>query len=284
MKILILGANGMLGNVLFRNLSRQKKMEVYGTVRKQEYIRYFEPELSKYLILDCDANDYSKINNIILEIAPNLIINCIGLIKQVSEAYDSEKMLSINALLPQKLKITASNIGARLIHISTDCVFSGSKGNYTENDLPDAEDLYGKSKYLGEVSGINCITLRTSLIGHELQTKNSLLEWFLSQKNICEGYKQAIFSGLPTVILAELIDKVIIPMEELHGIYHVAAEPISKFDLLNLVSEIYNKEIEIIPNSELIIDRSLCANKFEQITGYKTPEWHKMIEAMYRNQ
>ena len=283
MKILILGASGMLGSALFRFLNKQKKMDIYGTLRKQEYIQYFEEQLSRKLIINSDANDYNQISEVLFRINPDVIINCIGVIKQVNEALDPTKTININALLPQKLKIDASKLGARLIHISTDCVFSGSKGNYTENDIPDADDLYGKTKFLGEVNDKHCLTLRTSLIGHELQTRNSFLEWFLSQNQMCNGYTHAIFSGFPTVVFANLISEVIIPMQELHGIYHVATQPISKYELLGLIAEKYDKKIEIKPNSDLVIDRSLCADRFEQITGYKAPEWPKMIEVMHSN-
>jgi len=283
MKILVLGASGMFGNTIYRFLSSKKEWATFGTVRSATYIKQFPQAISNKLIPDCDVVNGNNLNQVMTEVNPDIIINCIGVIKQITDANEPEKMHEINALLPHKLSKISAEIGARLIHISTDCVFSGSKGNYIESDLPDAEDPYGKSKLFGEVSDKHCITLRTSMIGHEMNTKNSLVEWFLSQNDSCQGYTRAIFSGFPTITLAELIADIIIPIEELYGIYHVASEPISKFNLLKLISDVYDKKIELIPNSELVIDRSLSADKFQKITGYKAPEWPSMIEAMYSN-
>ncbi len=283
MKVLVLGANGMLGSTIYRFLSKKTDWTTYGTLRSAELIKQFSPDISGNLISDCDVVDNDKLNQVLTELKPDVVINCIGVIKQITDANNSEKMNEINALLPHKLSKISAEIGARLIHISTDCVFSGDKGNYTESDIPDAEDVYGKSKLLGEVSEKHCITLRTSMIGHEMNTKNSLIEWFLSQNDNCKGYTNAIFSGFPTIILAELIVDIIIPMKELYGVYHVASEPISKFDLLKLISDVYGKKIELIPDGELVIDRSLSANKFQKITGYKALEWRSMIETMCSN-
>jgi len=283
MKILVLGASGMFGNTIYRFLSSKKEWTTFGTVRSASYIKQFPQAISNKLIPDCDVVNGNNLNQVMTEVNPDIIINCIGVIKQITDANEPEKMHEINELLPHKLSKISAEIGARLIHISTDCVFSGSKGNYIESDLPDAEDPYGKSKLFGEVSDKHCITLRTSMIGHEMNTKNSLVEWFLSQNDSCQGYTRAIFSGFPTITLAELIADIIIPIEELYGIYHVASEPISKFNLLKLISDVYDKKIELIPNSELVIDRSLSADKFQKITGYKAPEWPSMIEAMYSN-
>lgn len=282
MKILVLGVSGMLGSSIFRSFNDRKK-NVYGTLRNEKYLQYFDKKYMDRLVSNCDVNDFDKLQNTILSIKPDVIINCVGLIKQVSQAHDSVDMININALLPHKLKNVATSAGARLIHISTDCIFSGKKGGYTENDCSDATDIYGKSKYLGEVDGLNCITLRTSLIGHELQSKNSLVEWFLNQQHECEGYTKAIFSGFPTSILADIIADIIIPDENLNGIFHVAAEPISKFDLLHLVAKIYSKDITIKPCGTVEINRSLCAEKFNKLTGYKAPCWEDMIEVMYRD-
>ena len=284
MKILVLGATGMLGSTVFRLLSGNTDWHVFGTVRSEESIQFFSKAISDKLISHSDVTDNALLSQLITQVDPDVVINCIGIVKQVSDADDPVKMVTINSLLPHQLSKISANIGARLIHISTDCVFLGMKGNYTEFDIPDAQDIYGRSKLLGEVSSEHCITLRTSIIGPELKTKNGLLEWFLSQNDSCEGYSRAIFSGLPTIILAKMIAETIIPMRELHGLYHVASQPISKYDLLKLIAEKYDKEIEITPSSELVIDRSLCADKFENITGYKPPEWPNMIETMHLNQ
>ena len=273
----------MLGSSIYRFLNDKTDWLIYGTVRSEELIKEFPSEISENLIPNCDAGDSGRIEEAITEINPDIVINCIGVIKQIPDDDSYEKMNEINGVLPHKLSKISADISARLIHISTDCVFSGDKGNYTELDTPDAKDVYGKSKLLGEVTEKHCITLRTSIIGHEINSKNSLVEWFLSQNDSCKGYTNAIFSGFPTIIFAELIANIIIPMKELHGVYHVASEAISKFDLLKLISDIYGKKIELIPDGELVIDRSLSADRFQKITGYVAPKWPTMIEAMYSN-
>jgi len=274
----------MLGSSIFRMFNDKTNWNVFGTVRSEESIQAFSKTISDKLISHCDVTDNDRLSQVITQVNPDVVINCIGVVKQVSDAHDPVKMVTINSLLPHQLSKISANIDARLIHISTDCVFLGNKGNYTEDDIPDAQDIYGRSKLLGEVSSEHCITLRTSIIGPELNTRNGLLEWFLSQNDKCEGYAKAIFSGLPTIILAKIIAETIIPMRELHGVYHVASQPISKFNLLKLISDVYGKKIELISNSDLVIDRTLSADKFQKITGYKAPEWTEMIETMYLNQ
>jgi dTDP-4-dehydrorhamnose reductase len=172
-------------------------------------------------------------------------------------------------------------MGSRLIHISTDCVFSGEKGGYVESDFADAKDVYGKSKALGEIDCPKAITLRTSTIGHELNSAYGLLDWFLSQDEHCRGFRRAIFSGLPTVVLAQIIRDVVIPRKELSGIYHVAAQPINKYDLLKLIATEYGKSISIRPDDSFVLDRSLSAAKFNAATGYIPPEWPELIRLMH---
>ena len=172
----------------------------------------------------------------------------------------------------------------RLIHISTDCVFSGRKGNYREGDVPDAEDLYGRTKLLGEVSDEGCLTIRTSMIGRELETSNGLIEWFLSQEDkTISGYKKSVFSGFTTNALAEIIAGIITKNPELHGVWHVASEPISKFELLSLVKQVYGLNIRIEPDETVVCDRSLNSERFRKVTGFVPPTWHDMIEQMYRD-
>jgi len=213
-------------------------------------------------------------------IRPDVVINCAGIIKQLKNALDPLPVISINAYYPHKLAKLCSLLDARLIHISTDCVFSGRKGGYKEEDECDASDLYGLSKNIGEVKYDNCLTIRTSMIGHELNSSNSLVDWFLHQEGQVNGYSKAIFSGLPTVELANVINSYILPDSDLHGLYHVSAEQISKFDLLNLVSKIYNKKITIINDENVVINRSLDSAKFKKITGYVPPDWEKLIISM----
>jgi dTDP-4-dehydrorhamnose reductase len=174
--------------------------------------------------------------------------------------------------------------GARLIHVSTDCVFAGTKGNYVEGDAPDAGDMYGKSKYLGEVDYPHAITLRTSTIGHELQSAYGLLEWFLSQQGNCKGFSRAIFSGLPNTEFARVVRDVVIPRPELHGLYHVGAAPIGKYDLLKLIAAQYNKKIDIVFDEKFAIDRSLNVDQFTRVTGYRAPSWPELIQSMHKSQ
>jgi dTDP-4-dehydrorhamnose reductase len=284
LRVLVLGASGMLGNVVFRVMREDAELEVFGTVRSKSAPNLFSAELEKNIITNCDVNNYDALVELFVKHQPELVVNCIGLIKQLTDTDDPLITLPINAMLPHRLAHLCKLIDARLIHISTDCVFSGSKGNYKETDISDARDIYGKSKYLGEVSYPNCTTLRTSIIGHELGSSNGLIDWFLSQENSCRGFRRAIFSGLPTIVLAKVIRDFVLPEKDLIGVYHVAAKPISKYDLLKMVADIYGKKIDVIPDDELKIDRSLNAERFNLLTGYAPPDWPELIKAMYSYQ
>ncbi|MDO9053993.1 MAG: SDR family oxidoreductase [Gallionella sp.] len=281
MKILVLGANGMLGNAMIRVLSEQSDWQVYGSVRSEGSKRLFEPRIAERLIAGVDVEHHDSLMQVFNKVRPDVVINCVGLIKQLADAEDPLQAIPINSLLPHRLARLCELAGARLVHMSTDCVFSGDKGNYRESDPSDAKDLYGRSKYLGEVTYPNAITLRTSIIGHELQSAHGLVNWFLAQEKRCNGYTRAIFSGLPTVMLAKIIRDIVIPRVDLYGVYHVAAQPISKYDLLNLVAAIYGKTIEIIPADQLIMDRSLNAERFQAATGYVAPAWPELIKLMH---
>lgn len=281
MRILVLGASGMLGNAVLRVMDEKQDWEVFGTVRSSGVSRFFSDRIARRLIAGCDVGDHDALVKVFAQVRPNVVINCIGLIKQLADADDPLQAIPINSLLPHRLAGLCALVGARLVHMSTDCIFSGVKGGYTENDPSDAKDLYGKSKFLGEVDYPYAITLRTSIIGHELQSAHGLIDWFLSQQERCKGYKQAIFSGLPTVALALIIRDVVITHPDLTGVYHVAAEPISKYSLLRLVADVYGKTIEIVPDDQLVIDRSLNADRFRQATGYLAPQWPELIKLMH---
>jgi dTDP-4-dehydrorhamnose reductase len=281
MKILVVGASGMIGSTVLRVLSEKQDWEVFGTVRDGSVKRFFPANIGERLIADVDVEHPDALMKALEDIDPAVVINCAGLTKHKPEADDPLISIPINTLMPHRLAGLCKLVGARLVHISTDCVFSGEKGGYTEDDYADAHDVYGKSKALGEVSYPHAITLRTSTIGHELQSKYGLLDWFLSQEGRCKGYTRAIFSGVPTVVLAKVIRDVVIPRGELHGVYHVAAKPIAKYDLLSLVAKAYGKQIEIVPDDKLVIDRSLDAARFREATGYVAPEWEQMIKLMY---
>lgn len=280
MKVLILGASGMLGNAMLRLFAQSEGYEVVGSVRSQRALGLLPEGLHGRVILGVDVENIDNLTRLFARVRPNVVINCVGLVKQLAEADDPLVAIPINALLPHKIANLCDVAGARFVHISTDCVFSGDKGMYTEGDICDAKDLYGRSKYLGEVDYPNAITLRTSIIGHELAGTQSLVGWFLSQRAKVMGFRRAIFSGLPTVELARLIRDHVIPHPELHGLYHVSASPINKFDLLSLVAQTYEKDIEIVPDEHLMIDRSLDSTRFHEATGYKSPDWPELVRRM----
>lgn len=281
-KVLILGASGMLGHTVFRYLLMDESLDVYATVRSKAIIKGLSNNFLNRIHGGVDVNDQEAFIRLFLEVKPQILINCVGVIKQLPEASDPLVVLPINSLLPHRLAELSSLTNSRLIHISTDCVFSGSKGGYLESDFPDAKDLYGRSKSLGEPLCSKSITLRTSIIGHELSSNHGLVDWFLSQKKTVSGYTQAIFSGLPTVELAKVIRDFIIPNENISGLFHVASSPISKYDLLKLVAETYGKSTGILPDSSIVIDRSLNADQFNLISGYCPPSWPELVQSMYK--
>lgn len=281
MKVLVLGASGMLGNAIVRVLGKQQWWQVFGTLRSDGGRRHFSPAENERLISGVDVEQFDSLVKVLARVRPDVVVNCIGLVKQLADAKDPLLALPINALLPHRLERLCELAKSRLVHISTDCVFSGQRGGYTESDLPDAGDLYGRSKLLGEVSGSCAITLRTSIIGHELESRHALISWFLAQEGRCLGHCKAVFSGFPTVVLAEIIRDIIIPRGDLAGVFHVAAAPISKFDLLRLVAQVYGKQIEIVPDDTVVIDRSLDAGRFNRMTGYVAPRWPEMIAKMH---
>ena len=221
----------------------------------------------------------NQLEQLFASLSPQVIINCTALRKRAPS--DLIESINIYSLLPHRLAHLCFLHGVRLIQISTDGIFSGSRGGYTEDDFPDSNDEYGIAKLLGEVRDPHAITLRTSIIGHELQTKTGLLEWFLSQKDQCRCYTRSIFSGLPTVVFAHMIREVILPRHELYGIYHIASQPISKYDLLKLVAQKYGKSVKILPDDKIVLDRSLSSEKFTLATGYSPPDWPTLIETMY---
>lgn len=281
-KILVLGVSGMLGSAMFRTFCEAGGFEVVGTARNARTVQAFGEGPSGRLITDVDVLDQDRLAALFLTEKPDLVINCVGLVKQIPSAQDPLVALPINSLFPHRLARLCGVACARLIHISTDCVFSGEKGLYLESDPADALDLYGRSKHLGEtVTYSNAITLRTSIIGRELTTAHSLVDWFLAQTGTIQGFTKAIFSGLPTDELARVIRNFVFPRPELSGLYHVSAAPISKFDLLRLVAQTYGKEIEIEPSERLVIDRSLNSTRFSEATGYVAAPWPDLIKTMH---
>ncbi len=281
MKVLVIGASGMLGNAVLRFFSQSPAYQVFGSVRSSEACRLLPSHMHPNIIANVDVDHSDNLTRLFGVVHPDVVINCVGLVKQLAEAEDPLSAIPINALLPHRLARLCEVAGARLVHLGTDCVFSGSKGMYTEVDTSDARDLYGRSKYLGEVDYPYAITLRTSIIGHELNGTHSLVGWFLAQEGRVKGFTRAIFSGLPTVEIARLIRDHIIPHPELHGVYHVSAEPINKFDLLTLVAKQYGKSIDILPDETIVIDRSLDSTRFRTATGFQPVPWAELVRRMH---
>lgn len=278
-----MGATGLIGSYIFRYLSSNTPHKVFGSIRNPEDIGYFPDRYRPHLYPNINVENMAEVSDIFEQVEPEIVINCIGLTKHIPESSDPIKMIELNAMWPHKLAKLCSDYAAKLIHISTDCVFSGTKGNYSELDVPDSSDLYGRTKILGEVDYGGHLTLRTSTIGHELHTKYGLLEWFLAQEKECLGFSRAIFSGLPSMVFSEVIRDFVLPNTQLRGLYQVSADPINKYDLLKLIANIYGKKIEIKLDREFTIDRSLNYEKFKAATGYTPSAWPDLIETMYKN-
>lgn len=281
MKILVIGASGMIGSTMLRVINEKFPSGVFGTVRDPAVGRFFSPDLASRLISGVDVGNGDSLVKLLGSVRPDVVINCAGLTKHKPAAEDPLIALPINALMPHRLSRLCGLTGARFIHVSTDCVFSGKRGFYVEDDPADADDVYGKSKFLGEVNYPNSVTLRTSTIGRELNSKYGLLDWFLAQEESCKGYTRAIFSGLPTVLFAQIVRDFVIPNKDLAGLFHVSAIPITKYDLLRLISKTYGKTIDIVPDATLGIDRSLDSSRFRTATGYVAPDWDDIINLMY---
>jgi dTDP-4-dehydrorhamnose reductase len=231
-----------------------------------------------------DAFQTDTVVRAMADVKPDAVINCIGIIKHLRAAKDPIVSLAINSLFPHQLANLCRACGARLVHMSTDCVFSGRKGLYTEDDVSDAEDLYGRTKYLGEVGSPAGLTVRTSIIGRELDTHNGLIEWFLAQKGKkVRGYRRAVFTGFTTAALAQIIADVLENHPRLSGVYQVSSDPISKFDLLTLVNEVYGLGVDIEPDTQFVCDRSLDCARFRQAANFQPPTWTQMIQDMHRD-
>lgn len=281
MKVLVFGAGGMLGHQLCRTLSN--RMEISGTFRKEA--SHYEPYKllrDDHAFSGIDAENLDCIGTILRRIQPDAVINAVGVVKQRNEAKTAVISIRINALFPHQLAQLCERTGTRVIHISTDCVFSGVRGNYSETDFPDATDLYGRTKLLGELASPHCLTLRTSIIGWEIENRAALLEWFAGQRGQrIKGYHRAIYSGLPTSVLANLIGDLLELRPDLSGLYHVASRPISKYDLLvKLGAALRWNDIMIDQDEEFFCDRSLNGTLFQRKTGWQAPSWDDMIRIL----
>jgi dTDP-4-dehydrorhamnose reductase len=280
MRVLVLGGTGMLGHKLWEVLS--KKFATGFTVRATPKAAVEAGVLDPtWLVENVDGVNFDSVMHAIALVHPDVVVNAIGVVKQNSTVNDAVTTITVNSLLPHQLASVCHIHGARLIHISTDCVFSGRKGRYVEEDLADAGDLYGRSKLVGEVTAGDCLTLRTSIIGPELSTCRGLLEWFLNNRGkTVPGYTQAIFSGFPTVIFANILADIIANHPTLRGLYHVSADPISKYDLLCLLRDAYEMSVQIEPSSDVRIDRSLDSSRFRSATGFVPSSWREMVACM----
>ena len=284
-RILILGVSGMLGSAAYRLFSSSPGFSVVGSARFLEGLEALPRNDVAKIIGGIDVAEFEKLVDLFAEVRPDVVINCVGVIKQLVEARDHVISIEINSLFPHRLARLAADFNARLVQISTDCVFNGRRGNYRESDDPDATDLYGRTKLLGEVDYPNAITLRTSIIGHEIGSAISLIDWFLTQPGpIVRGYRKAVFSGLPTIELARFIRDVVIPRSELRGLWHVSSDPINKYDLLRLVADAYGKKVEIVPDESVCIDRSLDCSRIRSATGYFAAPWPSLVELMRAGQ
>jgi dTDP-4-dehydrorhamnose reductase len=283
MKVLVLGGEGMLGHKMWqamRNLYPDAGCTIFGSLTGEFYRRI---ELLRLpLVMErVNAMDLEALEQTLASLQPEHIVNCIGIVKQREEALAAIPSITINSLLPHRLARCASAWGGRVIHFSTDCVFSGRKGRYTEEDESDAQDLYGKSKYLGEVAVENALTLRTSIIGRELSQFRSLLEWFLAQRGkTIRGFKNVIYSGVTTNFMADLVGRLISEHPKLHGLYQVTSLPISKYDLLCRLQKAYHVDVEIQPYDGEVSDRSMIGDKFYRATGYRQPHWNELIDQL----
>ncbi len=280
MKVLVVGGGGMLGHKLVQVFSRE--FDVFTTLRDsvEKYARFgiFDPVKT---FENIDIEDIAGIEALFAKIHPDVVVNAVGLIKQVPNSANVVETLTVNSIFPHRLAEVATKYRSRLICISTDCVFSGEKGNYTEDDIPDALDLYGMSKNLGEIKSYGCLTIRTSVIGRELLTNHSLVEWFLGHAGgPVKGYTEAIFSGFTTLELAEILASVIRDHPELSGVYHVSSDPITKYDLLRLIKSAYHVDIEVERSTKVKIDRSLDSTRFRKATGLTPADLPEMVERM----
>ncbi len=280
LKILVLGASGMLGNATLRFFAASRGCTVTGSVRSASAVALLPAALHSQVVSGVNVEDVDSLLTLFSRVRPDVVINCIGVVKQLADASDPLAAIPINSILPHRLLRLCRMVGARLIHVSTDCVFAGTRGLYREADVADAVDLYGRSKLLGEVDDSHAVTLRTSMIGHELNSAHGLASWFLAQQGTVKGYRRAIFSGLPTVELARVLRDFVIPQVNLRGVYHLSVEPISKFALLQLIAAEYGSPTRIEPDDGVVIDRSLDSTRFRALTGYVPPPWPLLVRNM----
>jgi dTDP-4-dehydrorhamnose reductase len=277
MRVLVLGASGMLGHKVWQSVQRppfDSRAAVRSSPRRDTLALFPEDRV----LAGYDLTHTSAVAELLEQTRPEVVINCAGVVKQVDQASDPVAQVEVNALLPHRLAALCEEYQCRLLHFSTDCVFSGERGAYREDDIPDARDLYGRAKMLGEVVGRRMLTIRSSIIGREIRTKHGLLEWFLSQRGgRVKGFRHAVFSGLTTIEMARLVVRTLMEWPTLEGLYHVASRPISKYNLLLKMRDILKVEIGIDKEDDTACDRSLDGRRFSAATGYESPSWDEML-------
>lgn len=279
MRILVLGGTGLIGNRLTRQL--RQNADVYASTRTSLVEM---PMLENILepnkwIFGLDATDFQFLESEIKRLKPDVIVNCLGVVKHQINPKNAEATILLNSVLPWRLSGIAEKYDFKLIHLSTDCVFSGETGNYKESSSPDAVDLYGRSKILGELNNAHVLTIRTSFVGREIKTFANLFEWVQRcQTTRITGYKRAIYSGLTTQAISEVIEKLIFDFSALTGLWHVSSEPISKYDLICMLNNSLNLKLDIESSEEFFCDRSLDSTAFASKTSLAIPNWITMVE------
>lgn len=282
MKILIFGAAGMIGHRIWLEACNIKGAEVYGVIRKSK-AHYQSFNLFNENVFDgIDVSNWQSVEQILSKIKPDFIVNAIGITIRKPEMSDISKALEINSFFPRKLLKWAQQNNSRVIHLSTDCVFDGSSGHYTETSLPSAKDNYGKTKFLGEIEGEHALTLRFSCIGRELESHTELLEWFLSQEGKeIKGFGKVTYTGVTTLVVAREVINTIVKFPHLSGIFQLSSSPISKYDLLCLIQKKYGTHVSIVRNDEYVADKSLVCDKYVKATGFKPLSWDMMIDELH---
>jgi dTDP-4-dehydrorhamnose reductase len=274
--VLVLGGSGMLGHVLWRTCT-DHGMEAFATVRDAggTASAVLDPART---ITGITVEEPGSVMRALEESGAAVAVNCIGVVKQSATTRDPVRTIRSNSLFPHQLAAACRERGVRLIQVSTDCVFSGRTGGYSEEDVPDPVDLYGRSKLLGELDGEGALTIRTSMIGRELERANGLLEWLLGEAGgSVRGFSRAVFSGPTTPVLSRALADVIERHDDLEGLYHLGAEPIDKYRLLRLLSDALEIEIEIERDDGVEVDRSLDSSRFRAATGWEPPSWEEMV-------
>lgn len=275
MKVLVLGGDGMLGHQVAGRLAASH--EVVATVRKLPTTAVTSALAGCRVISGVDVLAAGALE-IVRETGADAVVNAVGIVKQ--RTADPSESIAVNSLFPHQLARACRDADARLIHISTDCVFSGVRGDYRESDTPDPHDLYGLTKLLGEASGPGSLTIRTSMIGLELANHASLIEWFLRQRGEVRGYRRAIWSGFTTAELSRVIEQLLTEQPDLNGVWHVSGEPISKFDLLVRLAALLGRHVDIVPDDEVVIDRSLNSDRFRSAVGYRPASHDEMLSEL----